>query len=95
MNFRELLTKYKDDKTRIVLNGLGTGETKGTIASIHDDYIEFELLKIQKETKTNKEKTTREVKYIPLTSIFDLSEGEKEKISETGLKAFSDGKKEQ
>ena len=93
MNFRELLTRYKNEKTRVVLNGLGTGETKGTIAAIHDDYIEFELLNIRKETKTNKEKTTREVKYIPLTSIIDLSEGEKEKISEIGLAAFEGGKK--
>jgi hypothetical protein len=81
MNIRELLKSYKDEKTRVVMNGLGTGENKGTIAAIHDDYIEFELLNIQKETKTNKEKTTREVKYIPLASIFDLSEGEKEKIT--------------
>ncbi len=93
MNYRELLTRYKDEKTRVVLNGLGTGETNGTIAAIHDDYIEFELLNIQKETKTNKEKTTREVKYIPLTSIFDLSEGEKEKKIETGLAAFECDKK--
>lgn len=89
MNFKELLLKYKENKTRVIINGLGTGETKGTIIAINDDYIEFELLNIQKETKSNKEKTTREVKYIPLTSIFDLSEGEKEKITEPGLGTFT------
>ncbi len=89
MNFKELLLKYKENKTRVIINGLGTGETKGTIIASNDDYIEFELLNIQKETKSNKEKTTREVKYIPLTSIFDLSEGEKEKITEPGLGTFT------
>ncbi len=88
MNFKELLLKYKENKSRVIINGLGTGETKGTIISIHDDYIEFELLNIQKEMKSNKEKTTREVKYIPLTGIFDLSEGETEKETAAGLGEF-------
>ncbi len=88
MNFKELLLKYKENKTRVIINGLGTGETKGTIIAINDDYIEFELLNIQKETKSNKEKTTMEVKYIPLTSIFDLSEGETEKETAAGLGVF-------
>ncbi|MGB8218544.1 MAG: hypothetical protein WCE94_14700 [Candidatus Methanoperedens sp.] len=89
MNFKDLLLKHKENKTRVIINGLGTGETKGTIIAVNDDYIEFELLNIQKETKSNKEKTTREVKHIPLTSIFDLSEGEKEKITEPGLGTFA------
>lgn len=93
MNFKELLLKYKENKTRVIINGLGTGETKGTIIAINDDYIEFELLNIQKETKSNKEKTTREVKLIPIANIFDLSEGEKETISEMGLTAPGDEKK--
>jgi hypothetical protein len=93
MNFKELLLKYKTEKTRVIINGLGTGETKGTIIAVHDDYVEFDLLNIQKETKSNKEKTTREIKCIPLTGIFDLSEGEKEKITEPELTAFEEGKK--
>jgi len=93
MNFKDLLQKYKAEKTRVIINGLGDGETKGTIIAVNDDYIEYELLNVQKEVKSGKEKTTREVKCIPLTSIFDLSEGEKEKITETGLAAFEDGKK--
>jgi hypothetical protein len=88
MNFRELLMKHKEEKTRVIINGLGTGETKGTIMAVNDDYIEFELLNIQKETKSGKEKTTREVKFIPIANIFDLNEGEKEKISDTGLGVF-------
>jgi hypothetical protein len=38
--------------------------------------------------KSGKEKITSEVKCIPLTSIFDMNEGEKEKIAETGLEVF-------
>ena len=93
MNFKDLLQKYKTEKIRVIINGLGDGETKGTIIAVNDDYIEYELLNVQKEVKSGKEKSTREVKYIPLTSIFDLSEGEKEKITETGLVAFESGKK--
>jgi hypothetical protein len=93
MNFKDLLQKYKAEKIRVIINGLGDGETKGTIIAVNDDYIEYELLNVQKEVKSGKEKITREVKYIPLTSIFDLSEGEREKLTETGLAAFEDGKK--
>jgi hypothetical protein len=89
MNFRELLMKHKEEKTRVIINGLGTGETKGTILAVNDDYIEYELLNIQKEVKSGKEKTTKEVKCIPLTSIFDLSEGETEKESAAGLGVFA------
>jgi hypothetical protein len=92
MDFTGLLREYMKEKTRVIINGLGTEDTKGTILEVHDDYIEFELLNIQKETKTNKEKITREVQYIPLTSISSLSEGEKEKNAEGGLAAFGGGK---
>ncbi len=92
MDVKGLLREYMKEKTRIIVNGLGSEDTKGTILEVHDDYIELELLNVQKETKTNKEKITREIKYIPLTSISDLSEGEKEKTTETGLAAFGGGK---
>jgi hypothetical protein len=88
MNFKDLLLKYKEEKSRVIINSLGNGDTKGSIIAVHDDYIELELLNIQKETKSNKEKTTREVKYIPLTGIFDLSEGETEKETAAGLGIF-------
>jgi hypothetical protein len=88
MNFKDLLLKYKENKTRVIINGLGAGDTKGTIIAVHDDYLEYELLNIQKEVKSGKEKTTKEVKCIPLTSIFDMSEGEKEKESAAGLGIF-------
>ncbi len=91
MNFKELLLKYKTDKTRVLINGLGDGQTKGTITEVHDDYIIYELLQIEKEKKgkeaTGKEKQTKEIKYIPITAISDLSEGEKE--TETTLSGFS------
>lgn len=88
MDFKGLLMGYMQEKTRVIVNGLGAGDTKGTILAVHDDYIEFELLNIQKEVKSGKEKITREVQYIPLTNISSLSEGEKEKTTETGLAAF-------
>ena len=51
-------------------------------------WLEYELLNIQKEVKSGKEKTTKEVKCIPLTSISDLSEGETEKETAAGLGVF-------
>lgn len=93
MNFKELLLKHKENKTRVVVNGLGTGETKGAIIAVHDDFIELELLNIQTEVKSKKEKTTKEVKFIPIANIFDLSEGEKETIPEMGLTAPVEEKK--
>ncbi len=78
MNFRALLTKYKDDKTRVLINGLGSGETRGLITDVQDDYIVYELCEVQKERHSGKEKQKKEAKYIPISSIFDLSEGEKE-----------------
>ncbi len=93
MNFKEVLLKHKENKTRVTINDLGTGETKGTIIAVHDDFIELELLNIQTEVKSKKEKTTREVKLIPIANIFDLSEGEKETISEMELSAPKEEKK--
>jgi hypothetical protein len=91
MNFKDLLQKYKTDKSRVLINGLGGGQTKGTIIEVHDDYIVYELLQVEKEKKgkeaTGKEKQTRELKYIPINAISDLSEGEKETES-TGLTSF-------
>ncbi|CAG0967075.1 hypothetical protein METP3_01212 [Methanosarcinales archaeon] len=57
MNFKDLLLKYKENKTRVIINGLGDGETKGTIIAVNDDYIEYDLLNVQKEVKSGKEKT--------------------------------------
>jgi hypothetical protein len=93
MNFREQLLKLKKEQTRVIVNGLGAGEIKGTIIEVQDDYIEFELLNIQNEKKSKKEKTTREVKLIPIANIFDLSEGEKETISDMGQSAPKEEKK--
>ncbi len=91
MKFIDLLQKYKTDKTRVLINGQGEGHTKGTIIEVHDDYIVYELLQVEKEKKgkeaTGKEKQTKEIKYIPITAISDLSEGEKE--TETTLSGFS------
>lgn len=93
MNFRELLLKYKADKARVIINGIGAGEVKGTIIEVNDDYIEYELLEVQTEKKSQKQKTTKEVKYIPIANIYDLSEGDMEKTTEPGLAAFGEEKK--
>ncbi|CAG0956193.1 MAG: hypothetical protein OIN86_06730 [Candidatus Methanoperedens sp.] len=89
MKFKDLLTKYKDDKKRVLINGLGSGETRGLIIEIQEDYIVYELLQIKKEKNSRKEKQNRELKYIPISNIFDLSEGEKETEKTLDLTAFN------
>lgn len=81
MTFKALLEKYKTDKTRVLINGLGDDDVKGTIIEVNDDYILYELLEVQKEKKSTKEKTIRELVYIPISNIMSLSEGKKEKAS--------------
>jgi len=49
MNFKDLVLKYKAENTRVIINGLGDGETKGTIIAVNDDYIEYELLMSRKK----------------------------------------------
>jgi hypothetical protein len=88
MNFKGLLSKYKDDKKRVLINGLGSGETRGLIIEVQEDYIVYELLQIKKEKNSGKEKQNRELKYIPISNIFDLSEGEKEIEKTLDLTAF-------
>lgn len=89
MDLKTLLRKLKDDKTRIMINGLGSGETRGLITDVQDDYIVYELCDAQKEKHSGKEKVKKEVKYIPISSIFDLSEGEKETEKNPDLSAFN------
>ena len=91
MNFRELLTQYKKNETRVMVNGMGTGDTRGLILEVSDDYIVYELLNIQTEKKSQKLKERREIKFIPILSISDISEGEKVKETkpevQTGIAA--------
>jgi hypothetical protein len=89
MKFKDLLAKYKDDKKRVLINGLGTGETRGMIIEVQEDYIAYELLQIKKEKNSGKEKQNRELKYITISNIFDLSEGEKETEKTLDLTAFN------
>lgn len=89
MKFKDLLTKYKDDKKRVLINGLGSGETRGLIIEVQEDYIAYELLQIKKEKNSGKEKQNRELKYIQISNIFDLSEGEKETEKTLDLTAFN------
>jgi hypothetical protein len=89
MNFKDLLTKYKNDKKRVLINGLGSGETRGLIMEVQEDYIAYELLQIKKEKNSGKEKQNRELKYIQISNIFDLSEGEKETEKTLDLTAFN------
>ncbi len=89
MKFKDLLAKYRDDKKRVLINGLGSGETRGLIIEVQEDYIAYELLQIKKEKNSGKEKQNRELKYIPISNIFDLSEGEKETEKTLDLTAFN------
>ncbi len=79
MNFKDLLTQYKNNETRVMVNGMGTGGTRGLILEVSDDYITYELLNVQTEKNSQKVKETKEIKYIPILSISDISEGEKVK----------------
>jgi hypothetical protein len=85
MNFKALLEKYKNDKTRCLINSLGDGETRGLIIEVHDDYIDYELLDAKKLKGSDKEKQIREVKHI------QISEGEKETEAQAtnGLAKFT------
>ncbi len=79
MKLVEKIDKYIKDKTRCFVNGMpDDDETKGTILKKEEDYIEFETLKIEEEKKSQKEKTTREVFFIPIANIDCISEGQKE-----------------
>ncbi len=89
MKLIELLRELKEKKTRIIINCLGTGETRGLITDVQDDYIVYELCDSQKEKHSGKEKSKKEVKYIPISSIFDMSEGEKEVVSASNLSTFN------
>lgn len=85
MNFKDKLNEYKENKTRILINGLGEGTTKGVIIDVKDDYVEYELVDVQIEKKTNKTKTTTEIQYIPINQISSLSTGETEKTTSSNL----------
>ncbi len=89
MDFRTILKKFKDDRTRCIINGLGIGEMRGLILEVQDDYIAFELCEAQKEKNSQKEKVKKEIKYIPISNIFDLSEGEREIVNASNLSAFN------
>ncbi|NJD75751.1 MAG: hypothetical protein FIB08_01460 [Candidatus Methanoperedens sp.] len=89
MDLKTLLKKLKDDKTRIMINGLGSGEIRGLVTDVQDDYIVYELCDAQKEKHSGKEKTKKEVKYIPISSIYEMSEGEKEVTSAPNLSSFN------
>lgn len=80
MSFKQILLDSCSNKTRVLINGMGSGTTKGTILEVFEDYITYELVDVQVEKKTNKTKTTREVKLIPISAITDLSTGETEKV---------------
>lgn len=89
MNFKDFLLKCKNDKIRVLINGLGDGETRGLIIEIHDDFIDYELLEVKTLKGSDKEKQTREVKHIQICQIFDISEGEKEREASNGLTKFT------
>jgi hypothetical protein len=81
MNFRDVLIKAMTDNTRVILNGsIGTGTTKATIGNVADDYITVDLIDVQTEKNSSKVKTTTETKIILLSSITEISTGEKVEV---------------
>lgn len=88
MSLQDLLVTYYQDKTRVLINGMGKGTTKGTIIGVKTDYIEYELLQEEIEKNSSKTRTTREIKIIPLAAISEISTGETktEKSPLDGLK---------
>ena len=76
MDFRELLLTYRNSKKRVMINGMGSGTTRGLILDVCDDYLVYELLSIKEEKKTGKQKQIREVKNISIAQIVDIGEGE-------------------
>lgn len=85
MDFKDLLNQYKERKTRVMVNGMGTGTTRGLILEVNDDYITYELLSIQTEKNSQKVKEKKEIKYIPIRNINDIGEGETVKETKSEL----------
>ena len=75
MNYKQLLEKYKTDKTRVFINGMPNSDEKGTILAVNDDYIEFEIRKEEKEKNTGKERTSVSVLNIQLCNITEINTG--------------------
>ncbi len=92
--FKELLSRFKDEKKRVMINGMGGGDKKGVIVQIYDDYIAYELLEVKTEKKAMVEKRTHEVMYIPIFDIHEVSEGEVETEKPLGLGSFKETKEE-
>lgn len=91
MKFAEKIDEFIKNKTRVIINGMPSDdETRGIILRKDEDFIEFEMLNIQTEKKSNKEKQTREIVLIPLDKINDISLGEQEKVMTGFEKGLSD-----
>ena len=88
MSFKQILLDACANKTRILINGMGSGTTKGTILEVFEDYITYELLEVEVEKNTKKEKTTKEIKMIPISAITEISEGEKETTKNPVIQAL-------
>lgn len=77
VNFIELIDKFIAEKKRCIINGMPSDDnTRGLILQRHEDFVKFEMLNVKVEKRTNREKQTREIVYIPLLGITDISEGE-------------------
>ena len=75
MKIIELIDKCIIDKTRCFVNGMNGGN----ILKREEDYVEFEILDIQVEKKSQKEKTTREKMVIPMNKVDIISFGQEVK----------------
>jgi len=86
--FIDILTKYKDDKKLVVVNGIEadkvkdkkTGEYKGGtyIKEVYPDYIVLRIHNVKAESKTDKLTETEELIHIPLHAIESVSEGSRD-----------------
>lgn len=72
MKFEELLNKYKEEQTKVFINGMPE-EEGGIIESIEEDYLVFKIV----NTKEKQEDSTEERVILQKKDITMVSEGEK------------------
>ncbi len=80
MKFIELLEKYKENQTKLFVNGMPEEETikdgkrsgGGVITKVEDDFIVFQITNAAEK----QEDTTKEKVAIPIRNIVTLSKGQ-------------------
>lgn len=85
MSFKELLVEAMNSKKRVVLNGFGSGTTKATIIEMREDYLTLELIDVEVEKNTKKEKVSKEIIFIPIDAVTQFGEGVKVQSNQMSL----------